>query len=65
MSREQATTGTFLWKRVKTFKKGIGRLTKAGGFDQGEAGEGPEDIFRMKGEQNPGSDEFGRSRWEL
>lgn len=46
-------------------QKGTGRLTKAGDFDRGEAGEGPEDILRMREEQNPGSDEFGRSRREL
>ena len=28
-------------------QKGTGRLTKAGDFDQGEAGEGPEDILRL------------------
>ena len=46
-------------------QKGTGRLTKAGDFDPGDAGEGPEDILRMREEQNPGSDEFGRSRREL
>ena len=46
-------------------QKGSGRLTKAGDFDQGGAGEGPEGILRMREEQNPGSDEFGRSRREL
>jgi hypothetical protein len=40
-------------------------LTKAGDFDQGEAGEGPEDMLRKREEQNPRSDEFGRSRREL
>ena len=46
-------------------QKGTGRLTKAGDFDQGEAGEGPEDVLRKRREQNPGSDEFDRSRREL
>ena len=46
-------------------QKGTGRLTKAGDFDQGEAGEGPEDILRKREEENPGSDEFGSSRREL
>jgi hypothetical protein len=40
-------------------------LTKAGDFDQGEAGEGPEDILRKREQMNPRSDEFGRSRREL
>lgn len=47
------------------FQKGTGRLTKAGDFDQGEAGEGPEDILKKREEENPGSYEFGRSRREL
>ena len=49
----------------KRQEKGSGRLTKAGDFDQGGAGEGPEGILKMREEQNPGSDEFGRSRREL
>jgi hypothetical protein len=32
----------------RDIEKGTGRLTKAGGFDQGDAGEGPEDILRMR-----------------
>jgi hypothetical protein len=40
-------------------QKGTGRLTKAGDFGQGEAGERPEDILRKRKEQNPGNDEFG------
>ena len=46
-------------------QKGTGRLTKAGDFDQGEAGEGLEDILKKKEQENPGVDEFGRSRREL
>jgi hypothetical protein len=46
-------------------QKGTGRPTKAGDFDQGEAGEGPEDILRKREAENPGSDEFGRNRREL
>lgn len=40
-------------------QRNTGRLTKAGDFDQGAPGEGPEDIFRKRQEANPGSDEFG------
>jgi len=46
-------------------QKGTGRLTKARDFDQGEAGEGPEDILKKREDENPGSDEFGRSAGEL
>lgn len=36
--------------------KGSGRLTKAGDFDQGEAGEGPEDVSRRFAEDQGGDD---------
>lgn len=36
------------------FQRGTGRPTKAGDFDQGEAGEGPEDIARKEAERRPG-----------
>jgi len=37
-------------------QKGTGRLTKAGDFDQGAAGEGPEDVSRRQAEENGGDD---------
>ena len=37
--------------------KGTGRLTKAGDFDQGEAGEGPEDVSRRKAQDQGGDDD--------
>ncbi|KAK5081311.1 hypothetical protein LTS08_004494 [Lithohypha guttulata] len=37
-------------------QKGTGRMTKAGDFDQGEAGEGPEDIALRKQEELGGDD---------
>ncbi|EXJ94600.1 hypothetical protein A1O1_02996 [Capronia coronata CBS 617.96] len=38
-------------------QKGTGRPTKAGDFDQGEAGEGPEDISAKYAAENPGNDD--------
>ena len=46
-------------------QKGTGKMTKAGDFDQGAPGEGPEDVLRKREEENPGSNEFGKSRREL
>ncbi len=46
-------------------QKGTGKMTKAGDFDQGAPGDGPEDVLRKREEENPGSDEFGKSRQEL
>ena len=46
-------------------QKGTRRLTQAGDFDQGEAGERPQDILRKRKEQNPRNNELGRSWWEL
>lgn len=40
-------------------QKGTGRLTKAGDFDQGEAGEGPEDIARNRAQQYGGENDVG------
>lgn len=37
--------------------KGSGRLTKAGDFDQGAPGEGPEDIARQRQEEYGGEDD--------
>ena len=34
-------------------------MTKAGDFDQGEAGEGPEDIARNRAQQYGGEDDVG------
>ena len=39
------------------FHKGTGRMTKAGDFDQGEAGEGPEDIARRAAEDRGGDND--------
>jgi hypothetical protein len=64
MSQEQATTNIPV-EGGGGIQKGTGRLTKAGNFDRAEAGERPEDILRKREEQNPGSDEFGRSQREL
>ena len=36
-------------------------MTKAGDFDQGEAGEGPEDAYRKREQEEGGSDEFNYS----
>jgi hypothetical protein len=36
--------------------KGAGRMTKAGDFDQGEAGKGPEDVARQRAKEQGGSD---------
>lgn len=33
-------------------QRGTGRMTKAGDFDQGEAGEGPEDVARRREEDD-------------
>ena len=38
-------------------QKGTGRMTKAGDFDQGEAGEGPEDVARRRAQDQGGSDD--------
>lgn len=38
-------------------QKGTGRLTKASDFDQGEPGEGPEDIARRTQEELGGEDD--------
>lgn len=38
-------------------QRGTGRMTKAGDFDQGEAGEGPEDVARRREQDNSGSDD--------
>lgn len=38
-------------------QKGTGRLTKAGDFDQGEPGDGPEDIAKKRAEQYGGEDD--------
>jgi len=38
-------------------QKGTGRMTKAGDFDQGEAGEGPEDISRKRAEMYGGEND--------
>ena len=32
-------------------------MTKAGDFDQGEAGEGPEDVSRRRAEEEGGEDD--------
>ncbi|KIW11348.1 hypothetical protein PV08_10648 [Exophiala spinifera] len=37
--------------------KGVGRLTKAGDFDQGEPGEGPEDVAAKRAQERPGDDD--------
>lgn len=39
------------------FQKDTGRMTKAGDFDQGAAGEGPEDVARRRAEENGGDDD--------
>lgn len=38
-------------------QKGTGRLTKAGDFDQGEAGEGPEDVAARRAQDAGGEDD--------
>ena len=40
-------------------QRGTGRMTKAGDFDQGEAGEGPDDVARRReqGDSEAGSDD--------
>ncbi|ERF73331.1 hypothetical protein EPUS_03164 [Endocarpon pusillum Z07020] len=38
-------------------QRGTGRVTKAGDFDQGEAGEGPEDVATQREQDNSGSDD--------
>jgi len=38
-------------------QKGTGRVTKAGDFEQGEPGEGPEDVARKYAEQHGGEDD--------
>ena len=43
------------------FQRGTGRMTKASDFDQGEAGEGPEDTYRKREQEEGGSDEFNYS----
>ena len=35
-------------------QRGTGRVTKAGDFDQGEAGEGPEDVSRRVANERAG-----------
>lgn len=40
------------------FQRGTGRLTKAGDFDQGEAGEGPEDIAERRAREYGGEDDI-------
>lgn len=37
--------------------KGTGRLTKAGDFDQGAPGEGPEDVSQRRAENYGGEDD--------
>ena len=37
--------------------KNSGRLTKAGDFDQGAPGEGPEDVARRRAEEYGGEDD--------
>lgn len=37
--------------------KGVGRLTKAGDFDQGAPGEGPEDVSRRRAENYGGEND--------
>ena len=39
------------------FQKDTGRMTKAGDFDQGAPGEGPEDVSRRRAEENGGHDD--------
>lgn len=39
-------------------QKGTGKLTKAEDFDQGEAGEGPEDILKRREQDNGGDDDI-------
>lgn len=39
------------------FQNGTGRMTKAGDFDQGAAGEGPEDVSRRRAEEYGGEDD--------
>lgn len=38
-------------------QKGTGRLTKAGDFEGGEPGEGPEDLAKQRAEQYGGEDD--------
>ena len=38
-------------------QKGTGRLTKAGDFDQGEAGEGPEHVAARRAQDAGGEDD--------
>lgn len=38
-------------------QRGTGKMTKAGDFDQGEAGDGPEDVTRKKEQDRPGDDD--------
>lgn len=38
-------------------QKGTGRLTKAGDFEDGEPGEGPEDLAKQRAEQFGGEDD--------
>ncbi|KIW89381.1 uncharacterized protein Z519_10235 [Cladophialophora bantiana CBS 173.52] len=38
-------------------QKGTGRPTKAGDFEKGAAGEGPEDVSRKYAERNSGNDD--------
>lgn len=38
-------------------QRGTGRMTKAGDFDQGEAGMGPDDLKRRKEEEMGGEDD--------
>jgi len=37
--------------------KGVGRPTKAGDFDQGEPGEGPEDVAAKRAQERGGDDD--------
>lgn len=41
-----------------SIQRGTGRLTKAGDFDQGEAGEGPEDIAAKRAQEFGGEDDI-------
>jgi hypothetical protein len=41
--------------------KGTGRMTKAGDFDQGEAGEGPEDIAARKARDQGGDNDVNEN----
>lgn len=39
-------------------QRGTGRMTKAGDFDQGEAGMGPEDVAKKIAEEEGGRDDM-------